>query len=214
MSGPVEQAPAPAAYITLAPSPDPAEAFHRHSTVVEGSEFLAFAIRADAPEEALAQVVALRGRYPDATHHCWAYQIGPLYRFADDGEPGGTAGQPILRAITGQGLDHLLCVVVRYYGGTKLGTGGLVRAYGGAAAECLRLAPRLHIRPRVARSVQVPYDQVSALYHLLGQYDVLRGPEDYSGVGVRLEVQLFPEDLSGFAQALQDATRGSGLLLE
>ena len=65
---------------------------HRHDVVTLNSEFLAFAERADTPEEALAQLAALRGRYPDATHHCWAYRIGPLYRFGDDGEPGGTAG--------------------------------------------------------------------------------------------------------------------------
>lgn len=110
-------------------------AAHRHSTVIEGSEFLAFAERADSAPEALAQLAALRTRYPDATHYCWAYQIGPLYRFSDDGEPGGTAGAPMLRAIGGQDIDHVMVVVVRYYGGIKLGTGGLVRAYGGAAAE-------------------------------------------------------------------------------
>ena len=81
----------------------------------------------------------LRARYPDATHHCWAYRIGPAYRFGDDGEPGGTAGAPILRAIEGQGVDRVMVVVVRFYGGVKLGTGGLARAYGGTAAECLRM---------------------------------------------------------------------------
>ncbi len=77
-----------------------------------------------------------------ATHNCWAYRIGQDYRFNDDGEPGGTAGRPILQAIEGQGVDRVVVVVTRWYGGIKLGAGGLARAYGGTAAECLRLAER------------------------------------------------------------------------
>ena len=109
-----------------------------HAEVVGGSDFLAHAERADAPEAALALLAGVRAQYPDATHHAWAYRIGALYRFSDDGEPGGSAGAPILRALEGQGLDHVMVTVTRYYGGSKLGVGGLMRAYGGAAAECLR----------------------------------------------------------------------------
>lgn len=182
---------------------------HRFDAVIEGSEFLAFAQRADTPEEALAQLSALRARYPDATHHCWAYRIGPLYRFSDDGEPGGTAGAPILRAIEGQGVDHVMVVVVRYFGGVKLGTGGLVRAYGGTAAECLRTAPRETVRPRVALNVSVPFEHLSALYHLLGSFDTERGEEAYTASGVTLPVGVYPEEAEAFAAALRDATRGA-----
>src|SRR6185437_8147880 len=80
---------------------------------------------------------------PAATHNCWAWRIGDGYRFNDDGEPGGTAGRPILQAIDGQQMDGVAVVVTRWYGGTKLGAGGLVRAYGGTAAECLRQAGRI-----------------------------------------------------------------------
>ncbi|WP_027461474.1 IMPACT family protein [Deinococcus murrayi] len=183
---------------------------HCHSAVIENSEFLAFAGRADTPEEALAQLAALRERYPDATHHCWAYRIGPLYRFSDDGEPGGTAGAPILRAIEGQGLNHVMVVVVRYYGGVKLGTGGLVRAYGGTAAECLRTAPRLEVRPRQPLTVRVPFEHLSVLYHLLGTFDTVRGEEAYTASGVELRVEVYPEDAAAFAAALRDGTRGAG----
>lgn len=193
----------PAPFTTLA-------APHRVDTVIENSEFLAFAARADTPEEALAQLAALRERYPDATHHCWAYRIGPLYRFGDDGEPGGTAGAPILRAIEGQGVDHVMVVVVRYYGGVKLGTGGLVRAYGGTASECLRTAPRLKVRPRQTLRVRVPFEHLSALYHLLGTFDTQRGEEAYTASGVELAVEVFPEDAAAFTAALRDATRGVG----
>ncbi|WP_278913522.1 IMPACT family protein [Deinococcus wulumuqiensis] len=187
-------------------------AAHRHDAVIENSEFLAFAERADTPEAALAQLATLRTRYPDATHHCWAYRIGPAYRFGDDGEPGGTAGAPILRAIEGQGVDHVMVVVVRYYGGVKLGTGGLVRAYGGTAAECLRTAPRLEVRPRQALQVSVPFEHLSGLYHLLGTWDARRGEEAYTGAGVTLPVEVYPEDVDAFRAALRDATRGSAVV--
>lgn len=197
----------PAPFTTLAGE-------HRHGAVVENSEFLAFAGRADTPEEALAQLAALRERYPDATHHAWAYRIGPAYRFSDDGEPGGTAGAPILRAIEGQGLDHVMVVVVRYYGGVKLGTGGLVRAYGGTAAECLRTAPRLEVRPRQPLTVRVPFEHLSVLYHLLSTFDTVRGEETYAASGVELTVEVDPQDAAAFAEALRDGTRGAGAVEE
>lgn len=195
----------PAPFTTLA-------APHRHDAVIENSEFLAFAERADTPETALAQLAALRAKYPDATHHCWAYRIGAGYRFSDDGEPGGTAGAPILRAIEGQGVDHVMVVVVRYYGGVKLGTGGLVRAYGGAAAECLRTAARLEVRPRQTLTVSVPFEHLSGLYHLLGQWDTERGEEAYTAAGVTLPVEVYPEEAEAFAAALRDSTRGAAVV--
>ena len=186
----------------------PAEPY-RADAVILGSEFIAFAARTDAPEEALAWVRSLRAERPDASHVCWAYQIGPTYRFNDDGEPGGTAGQPILRAIGGQNLDHVCVAVVRYYGGTKLGTGGLVRAYGNTAAECLRAVPQLEVRPRVWVRASVPFDQVNTLYHLLSGSDLERGDEDYDQLGLSLDLGLYPEDVDAFTLALRDATRGT-----
>ncbi len=190
-----------APFTTLA---QPAE----RAEVIGGSDFLAFTDRADTPEAALAQLAAVRARHPDATHHCWAYRIGGLYRFNDDGEPGGTAGAPILRAIEGQGLDHVMAVVVRHYGGTKLGTGGLVRAYGGVTAECLRVADRLLVRPRVTVTARAPFAHASALYRALEGFEAERGAEAYSESGLTLPVSLFPEDLPAFRAALRDATRG------
>lgn len=183
---------------------------HRHSAVVDNSEFLAFAARADTPQQVLAYLETVRARYPDATHHCWAYLIGAEYRFNDDGEPGGTAGAPMLRAIGSQGLDHVMAVVARYYGGVKLGTGGLVRAYGGTAAECLRTAPRLEVRPRQPLRVRVAFAHLSALYHLLETFGAERGAEEYAASGLEMAVALLPEDVDAFTAALADATRGEG----
>ena len=104
------------------------------------SRVLSRAASVESPEAALAFLHEVAD--PQATHNCWAYRIGADYRSSDDGEPGGSAGRPILAAIEGQGVDQVMVVVTRWYGGTNLGVGGLVRAYGGAAAECLRTAPR------------------------------------------------------------------------
>ena len=118
-----------------------------HTIEVKHSRFLAQAAPVVSAEAALAFVAAVS--QADATHNCWAYRIGATYRSSDDGEPAGTAGRPILAAIDGQGMDQVVAVVTRWYGGIKLGAGGLVRAYGGAAAECLRRGER---RPLLAMS--------------------------------------------------------------
>ena len=190
-------------FVTLA---GPAE----HAEVIGGSDFLVYAQRADAPEEALAALERVRERHPDATHHCWAYKIGTASRFSDGGEPGGTAGAPILRTIEGQGLDYVVVVVVRYYGGTKLGTGGLVRAYGGSAAECLRMATREEVKPRAVLKVRVRFEHLSVLHRLLDGFGVRRGAEQYDEHGLQLEAELLEEQAASFALALRDATRGQG----
>lgn len=185
---------------------------HEHAEVISGSDFLAYAARADTPEEALAFLAALRGRHPDATHHCWAYKIAGAYRFSDDGEPGGTAGAPILRAIEGQGVDHVAVVVVRYYGGVKLGTGGLARAYGGAAAEVLRTAAREEVKPRVSVVVTVGFEFLDVLHRLLPEFDVRRGEEAYGEAGLTLNLDLLEEQRPAFETRLRDATRGAGVV--
>src|SRR5262249_39009520 len=111
-----------------------------HAIEVKHSRFLAQATPVESPADALAFLEGI-ARTP-ATHHCWAYRIGGGYGSSDHGEPAGTAGRPSLAAIDGQGFDRVMVVVTRWYGGINLGAGGLVRAYGGAAAECLRTAPR------------------------------------------------------------------------
>ena len=112
----------------------------------KGSRFLAIVCPVASPDESASRLLALRETYRDATHVCWAWRVGApdsrgrgsaRERSSDDGEPSGTAGLPILRSIAGLGASDTLVAVVRWYGGTKLGKGGLVRAYGGAAREAL-----------------------------------------------------------------------------
>jgi uncharacterized YigZ family protein len=178
---------------------------HRHEVEIKKSRFIAVVFRARSVEEAFAGLEGVS--QAKATHNCWAYRIGDLYRFSDDGEPGGTAGRPILAAIEGQGLDQVMAVVIRYFGGIKLGAGGLVRAYGGCVAQCLRQAPRLEITPKVVCSVEVPFELTGTVYQLLERQGVSRLDEEYSTTGSTLTLQLEEEDFESFCQALRDATR-------
>src|SRR5690606_26298290 len=114
-----------------------------HQEEIKRSRFVALANAVQNPAEAMAFFAA--HSVPEATHTCWAYRIGSEYRFNDDGDPGGTAGRPILQAIEGQQCDRVAVLVVRWFGGIKLGPGGLIRAYGGSAARCLNLAEKAEL---------------------------------------------------------------------
>jgi uncharacterized YigZ family protein len=112
---------------------------------VKGSSFIAFVTIVESLDEVETQLQTVRTKYEDASHHCYAYKLGQAMKFSDDGEPGGTAGRPMLGVLTKRNLDHVLAVVTRYFGGTKLGAGGLVRAYSvhllkpSVERECSRL---------------------------------------------------------------------------
>lgn len=124
--------------------------------VIEKSRFIAAAVGVDSVEQANDFVAARRKKYFDATHNCYAYVIGDKAKFSDDGEPQGTAGLPILECIKNSGFDHVCVVVTRYFGGVKLGAGGLVRAYSGSSAEVLRNT--LRVQMRVCRNATIVVD--------------------------------------------------------
>ena len=124
--------------------------------VIEKSRFIASCIGVTTVEEAVAFLEGKRKQYYDATHNCYAYVVGDKAKFSDDGEPQGTAGLPMYECVKQNGLDHLCVVVTRYFGGVKLGAGGLVRAYSGAVAEVLRTATKVPMR--LCRNVDVTVD--------------------------------------------------------
>jgi uncharacterized YigZ family protein len=192
-------------YVTL-------KANSQHSSVVKGSEFLAFAAHAEAVKTALGFLQGIRQQRPDATHVCWAYKIFDQYRFSDDGEPGGTAGAPIFRALEGSGLECVVVAVVRYYGGVNLGAGGLVRAYGGTVAEALRTAERLEVHPRIRVCVQVGFEQMNALYKLLEDFDTTGREDDFTDQGLRVQFDALETEVEPLQVAVRDATRGQGLV--
>lgn len=173
---------------------------------IKKSRFLAIATPIDDAEAALAFFA--RVGTPDATHNCWAYRIGNAYRFNDDGEPGGSAGRPILAAIEGQGLDRVAVVVTRWFGGIKLGVGGLVRAYGGCAAECLRLAEKRIIVERVPIRVRCDFAVAATLYAKLREFEAVRQDESASAEGVELHLELPGEQVDALSRFLRDLSRG------
>ena len=178
----------------------------RHAQEIRKSRFLAQAAPVETIERALAFLHQVAEA--DATHNCWAYRIGQDYRFNDDGEPGGTAGRPILQAIEGAGMDRVMVVVTRWYGGIKLGAGGLVRAYGGTAAECLRLAARHPIVAMVRVAVRCTFAELPLLKLRLQELGAQVEGESFDATGATLTCTL-PAGQADEAQARVTAlTRG------
>jgi uncharacterized YigZ family protein len=143
-----------------------------------------------------------------ATHNCWAYRIGDSYRSSDDGEPAGTAGRPILAAIDGHGLDAVVAVVTRWYGGIKLGAGGLVRAYGGCAAECLRNAPKITVEVRQRARLHCSFDDLGSVHALLAQHQAEKHSEQFDVDGATLEIDAPASLMAPLADGLREASRG------
>jgi uncharacterized YigZ family protein len=178
----------------------------QHGEDIRKSHFLAHAAPVDSPQQALAYVQAVSDA--SATHNCWAYRIGQDYRFNDDGEPGGTAGRPILQAIESQGIDRVAVVVTRWYGGIKLGAGGLARAYGGTAAECLRLAGRRPIVAMARLGMHCDFADLALMKARLKEFGVEIEQERFDADGVTLTMRL-PADHVPEAQArIVDISRG------
>lgn len=140
--------------------------------VEKKSKFIATVCKVETPEEAEAYMVQLRKKYYDATHNCFAYQIGEKDEYqksSDDGEPQGTAGKPILEVLKGERIKNTLICVTRYFGGTLLGTGGLVRAYGKVAKEGLLSAGIVEKKKIQLFHLQLPYTLVGKVQYLLGE---------------------------------------------
>ena len=182
----------------------------QHEQDIKKSRFLALAAPVDTPEEALAFVQEVSDAA--ATHNCWAYRIGQAYRFNDDGEPGGTAGRPILQAIEGQGIDHVVVVVTRWYGGIKLGAGGLARAYGGTAAECLRLAERVSIVPMATLALSCDFADLALLKARLPELEAILDSETFHAEGADLVVRLPQARVDEALTRITDLTRGRSLV--
>lgn len=174
------------------------------------SRFLARACPIESPEAAMAWLQQVSD--PDATHNCWAYRIGAQYRSSDDGEPGGSAGRPILAAIEGQGVDQVVVVVTRWYGGTNLGVGGLVRAYGGAAAECLRTAARRELVDWQEATLACDFALSGAVHGLLDSTGAQKLGESFDEHGLHLRLRLPASSYAALADRLRDLSRGAARL--
>ena len=171
----------------------------------KGSRFLAVIGPANGEDAARAALAELAREFPDATHHCWAWRIGtpPRERSADAGEPAGTAGVPILQVLRGAGLSDVLAVVVRWFGGTRLGKGGLARAYAAAAREALQGLPVVARVPTVRLDLRVPYERIGAVKRLVHPPEVELEQEEY-GETARLTLMVHEDRAAAVREALAD----------
>jgi uncharacterized YigZ family protein len=162
------------------------------------SRFIAQVFPVDSSEDCEAHLMRIKKQFWDARHHCMAYilgELGEIQRFSDDGEPQGTAGKPILEVLKGENLTNVLVVVTRYFGGTLLGTGGLVRAYGRAAKEGVVAAQMIKCVQVFAFKVTVPYTLTGKIQHLISAspYEI-KSTEYLEEVHFRVEVPIAEEE--------------------
>lgn len=186
------------------------------STEEKNSEFLTFLHPVTSREEAMAQVDIYRKKYPDAAHVCWAYVIGNTRQpqtqaFSDDGEPSGTAGKPMLHVLTERDVGNSLAVVVRYFGGVKLGAGGLVRAYSGAVSAAVNIAQLVDVTPSVQIQVAVDFARETKIRHLVALYQGQILQVDYA-TQVTLEISLAAAQAEQFTQQVINETAGDAVV--
>lgn len=183
----------------------PAEPARARFTV-KGSRFIAAVFPVSDKEEAKVFLTGIQKKYYDATHNCYAWRIHPsLEKSSDDGEPAGSAGKPILQVLKGSFLTNTLVVVTRYFGGTKLGIGGLVRAYGEAASMALEKVKAVTLYPLIVLSCAVSFQESQSVYRTVNRFqDVKIAGEVYDGTGVIFSLRMKKESLEPFREEFQE----------
>ena len=189
---------------------------HRAEQSIQRSRFVATVAEAASVEEAAAFVRRVSEEFADATHNCWAYVVGrpgatDRVGMSDDGEPHGTAGRPMLNVLLHSGVGDVAAVVTRYYGGTKLGTGGLVRAYGGCLQRALLTLPRAERVEWTVVRARVGYGHVTTVRQTVAAHGGLVDAEDYAAE-VTYALRLPSTTADAFMAALRDATRGTAVV--
>jgi uncharacterized YigZ family protein len=189
---------------------------HRTEERIERSRFVCTIARVSTAEEAQAFVKEMNAEFPDATHNCWAYVVGPpgstsRIGMSDAGEPHGTAGRPMLTVLLHAGVGDVAAVVTRYYGGVKLGTGGLVKAYGGAVQHALATLPRAERVDYAQLLVVIGYPSIDLVRQLLPVHEAEVLTEEY-GTDVQYLLRLPRAQAEALRSALLDATRGQLLV--
>ncbi|SDH28799.1 uncharacterized protein, YigZ family [Pseudomonas benzenivorans] len=179
---------------------------------IRKSRFLAVAAPVASAAEAQAFIAAASD--PGASHNCWAWKVGAQYRFSDDGEPGGTAGRPILAAIEGQAFDQVAVVVTRWYGGIQLGTGGLARAYGGSASKCLQGGQRSELVARHRCACRLLFAELAPFKARLAELETLLEGEAFDAGGAQLQLAVPEARFAELQRLLADISRGREHLSE
>lgn len=178
--------------------------------VEKKSRFIATVKPVHSEEEALAFIAELKKKYWNATHNCWAYVIGErqeLQRCSDDGEPQGTAGKPMLDVLLGEEVHDTVVVVTRYFGGTLLGTGGLVRAYSKAVQEGLRQSVVIEKQSGSMLTIETDYNGIGKLQYLLGQRGIQIVESEYTDI-VKTQVLVRENAVEELREAVTEATNG------
>ncbi len=186
---------------------------HRVQETIQRSRFIT--TLSHAPTSALAHefVNQVRHEFPDATHNCWAFAAGPPgstshVGLSDDGEPHNTAGKPMLKTLLHSGVGEIVAVCTRYYGGVKLGTGGLSRAYSSGVKLALDALPTEPKIDRVPVEVVIGYENVTELQRIMTKLEIIVEGEQY-GERVQVRCAVPTVALEMFAEAVADATSGS-----
>lgn len=190
----------------------------RAEVVIERSRFICTLAHAETPEAAHAFVREIAGEFDDATHNCWAFVAGPpgssaRIGMSDDGEPHGTAGRPMLTVLMHSGVGEIAAVVTRYYGGTKLGTGGLARAYSGAVQEALARLERAERIETIDLRVRVGYHAFASVRHVLPQCEA-EVLEERFDEAVELTLRVPVTQVAALRAAIGNATGGQEQFVE
>ena len=177
----------------------------KQSITVKGSKFIASLFPVKTRKEAEDTLEKIRKQYYDATHNCFAYRIYPdIERYSDDGEPSNTAGKPIMAAIKGDNLFNVLVVVTRYFGGTKLGVGGLIKAYTDSAKKVIESVDKIYLENIKTVKIPVNFNEVNHVYHLTRLGGVKIVNEEYSNDGVSFTLRLKADMLESVRESLRD----------
>ncbi len=179
---------------------------------IKKSRFIAHAAHVTSQAESLDFYESVID--PQATHNCWAWRINFQVRSSDDGEPSGTAGRPMLNVIERRKLENVMVVVTRYFGGIKLGVGGLVRAYSGSTAKCLDRAGVIELFPMAEYTIRAGFEWASSVHGLLDQFSAEKMEESYDNDGVVLKIRCRETDFGKLAAGLRDASRGQITILK
>lgn len=183
------------------------------SEEIKKSRFITYLQATTGIEQARAFWQQVKQQHPNARHHCWAAVAGrpndsQQLGFSDDGEPSGTAGKPMLNVLLGSGIGEISAVVVRYYGGIQLGTGGLVRAYGNGVQQALKNLPTLEKIERQGFGLSCDYEQINLVQQLIKLHQVEIWSQQFTQT-IELQLGISEEQFAEFSKALNDRSGGS-----
>ena len=191
---------------------------YRTEETIRRSRFIATVAHASTEEDAKTFVSIIKSEFPDATHNCWAYVAGPpgdtaRVGMSDDGEIHGTAGKPILSVLLHSDIGEIVAVVTRYFGGIKLGTGGLVRAYSSSVKNALAGLSVKEKRDVISLTVIFAYSRITVVRKMIESFDSEITEENY-GADVSFTIELPKNNKDSFIHAITDLTRGEILITD